>query len=233
MRATASLKGYPADIVNADGSVTKADQNAVTTWRSAMGVPATPADYKLTPPKDTPYPQFTGYLAEVLHEAGTPPGMAAKLAQGYEAAVVRLETELRAKEDGESAEALKRLEADGARTIRSASFSAGRGKEWLAKEVGGLNESQMRTLEAVLGTSKFMSVMWKFGAGNREASFPGGDGGGARPFEGGVSQAQAEYAQLMADRSSGKINDAQWRTTGAKREQELANLIAAGNAPMN
>jgi hypothetical protein len=40
--------------------------------------------------------------------------------------------------------------------------------------------------------------------------------------------AQAEYDQLMADRASGKINNAQWNSTGVKREQELAELIANG-----
>jgi hypothetical protein len=41
--------------------------------------------------------------------------------------------------------------------------------------------------------------------------------------------ARAEYDALMADRRSGKINNAQWSNGGQQREQELANLIAEGH----
>jgi hypothetical protein len=51
----------------------------------------------------------------------------------------------------------------------------------------------------------------------------------ASPAPGAVPlAAQAEYAQLMADRASGKITTAQWHNGGSAREQELANLIANG-----
>lgn len=231
LRTAANLKAYPADKVDpVTGAITKADQNQVTAWRTAMGVPATAADYKIPVPANSPYPQFTGYLSDVLHEAGVPAAMAPKLAAGYEAAVTRLETELRAAEDTASAAALKTLEAEWGANYKERVSLAGRGKEWLAKEVGGLNDVQMRTLEAVLGTSKFMSAMWKFGAGNKEAGFPGGDGGGGGgAFEGGAAQAQADYAQLQADRSAGKIDTDTYR----KRERELAEVIAGGFAASN
>lgn len=69
--------------------------------------------------------------------------------------------------------------------------------------------------------------MAKLRAGNRTAA--AGSSSGAS-FEGvspvSLSQAKAEYEQLMADRGSGKISNYQWRLTGIKREQELANIIA-------
>lgn len=232
LRTAAQLKGYPADKIDpATGAVTKADENAVKAWRTAMGVPEAADKYEIAPPKDSPYPQFTSYLKDVLHEAGVPAAMAPRLAAGYEAAVVRLETELRATEDAASTTALKNLESEWGSNYKERIAMGSRGKEWLAKEVGGLNDIQMRTLESVLGTAKFMTAMWKIGAGNREASFPGNDGGGGGQFQGEAAAAQAEYDQLMADRSAGKINDAQWRATGQKRERELADIIAGGFAP--
>jgi hypothetical protein len=232
LRTAANLKGYPADKVDPQtGAVTKADENAVKAWRAAMGVPEAADKYEIAPPKDSPYPQFTAYLKNVLHEVGVPAAMAPKLAAGYEAAVVKLETELRATEDTASAAALKNLESEWGSNYKERVAMGGRGKEWLAKEVGGLNDIQMRTLESVLGTAKFMTAMWKIGAGNREAAFPGNDGGGGGQFQGGAAAAQAEYDQLMSDRSSGKITDAQWRATGQKRERELADIITAGFAP--
>jgi hypothetical protein len=230
LRTAANLKAYPADKVDpATGAVTKADPAQVQAWRTSMGVPTTAADYKLEIPKNSPYPQFTGYLSEVLHEAGVPAAMAPKLAAGYEAAVAKLETELRATEDAKSAADLKQLETEWGANYQERVALAGRGKEWLAKEVGGLNDIQMRTLESVLGTPKFMSVMWKFGAGNREISFPGNDGGGARPFQGGASEAQAQYEQLQADRAAGKVSTEVYRA----RERELAEVIAGGFAKPN
>lgn len=228
LRTAANLKAYPIDKVDpVTGAITKADPNQVSAWRTAMGVPATAAEYKLSVPSNSPYPQFTGYLSEVLHEVGVPAAMAPRLAEGYEKAVARMETELRAQEDTASAAALKTLEADWGANYQERMSLAGRGKDWLAKEAGGLNDIQMRTLEAVLGTPKFLSAMWKLGAGNKEIPFPGGDGGGGGKFEGGAAQAQAEYAQLQADRSAGKIDTDTYR----KRERELAEVIAGGFAP--
>ena len=228
LRAAANLKGYPTDKVNADGTITKADDNAMKAWRASMGVPATPTEYKLEVPTNAPFPEFTGYLSEVLHEAGVPAAMAPKLAAGYERAVARLEAEIRAKEDAQSAAQLKQLEQEWGANYQERVALGARGKAWLAKEVGGLNEIQLRTLENVLGTPKFMTAMWKLAAGNKEMTFAGAAGGGAPGFDGGGEALQAEYAQLQADRAAGKIPTEVYR----KREAELSNRIAAGFAPI-
>ncbi len=229
LRTAVNVKAYPTDTKNADGTIKKADENAVKAWNAAMGVPATPADYKLEVPVNAPYPQFTGYLSEVLHSAGVPVAMAPKLAAGYEAAVVKMETELRAAEDAKSATDLKQLESEWGSNYQERVALASRGKEWLAKEVGGLNDIQMRSMETLLGTAKFMSVMCKFGAGNKEPSFAGG--GEGKSFAGGASAAQAEYDQIIADRTAGKVSNYQW--SSQEMQSKIAGLverIAAGNA---
>lgn len=232
LRTAANLKAYPADKVNADGTVTKADAAAVQAWRATMGVPETADKYGLKAPEGSPYPQFTNYLSDVLHEAGVPAAMAPKLVQGYESAVKRLETELRAKEDAESATSLKNLEMEWGSNYKERVALGQRGKEWLAKEVGGLNDIQMRTLESVLGTSKFMAAMWKFGAGNTEASFAAGSSSSG--FEGGASAAKTQFDQLWADRSAGKISNLQWNDPKAVAlRDDLVARIASGNANPN
>jgi hypothetical protein len=233
LRTAANLKAYPADKVNPDGTVTKADPNQVQAWRATMGVPESADKYEIAPPKDSPYPQFTDYLKGVLHEAGVPAAMAPALAKGYDAAVVRLETELRAAEDAKSAADLKQLEMEWGANYKERVALGARGKEWLAKEVGGLNDLQLRAMESILGTPKFMAAMWKFGAGNTEASFAGGGGGGAG-FEGGASAAKAEFDQLWADRSAGKISNFQWNDPKAvAHRDDLVARIANGNASTN
>jgi hypothetical protein len=230
LRTAVSVKAYPADQVDANGVVKKADENAVKAWRTAMGVPETADKYDIKPPDGSPYPQFTNYLKEVLHQAGAPPAMAKVLANGYEAAVSKLETELRAAEDTKSAADLRQLEMEWGSNYKERVELGKRGKDWLAKEIGGLNDMQMRTLESVLGTSKFMSLMWKFGEGNKEPSFAGG-GAPGKGFEGGASAAQAEYDQIWADRTAGKISNHVWNDPKEiARRDALVERIANGNA---
>src|SRR5271167_2904361 len=107
LRTAVGVKAYPEDTRNPDGTFKKADDNAVKAWRTAMGVPEKAELYDIKPPDGSPYPQFTNYLKDVLHQAGAPPAMAKVLANGYESAVVKLETELRAAEDAKSAQDLK------------------------------------------------------------------------------------------------------------------------------
>jgi hypothetical protein len=231
LRTAVNVKGYPEERVDPKtNAVIKPDENAVKAWRTAMGVPETADKYDIKPPDGSPYPQFTNYLKEVLHQAGAPPGMAKVLANGYEAAVSKLETELRTAEDAKSAADLKQLEQEWGSNYKERIALGARGKEWLAKEVGGLSDMQLRTMESVLGTSKFMSLMWKFGEGNKEPSFAA-SGGQGKGFEGGASAAQAEWDQLYADRTAGKITDYQWRAPEFQAKlNALVERIAAGNA---
>jgi hypothetical protein len=206
-----SAKGYPSDVVAADGTVTKADENARRAWNAAVGVPETHAAYEIPLPANNPYPEFAEMMKQEFHKAGVPAAMAPQLAKGYEAAVMAMETKLRASEDAASQSALLKLQQDWGPQYQERVAIAARGKDWLAREVGGMNEVQMRTLESVLGTDKFMAAMWKIGAGNKEAGFAGGLTSGGGQFQGGASEAQTQLDTLQADRSAGRISDATWR----------------------
>lgn len=221
-----AAKGYPTDVVNPDGSVTKADENARKAWNMAVGVPETPDKYNL--PSDKSFPQFTQFMSEEMHKAGVPSAMATQLVKAYDEANAKTLAAMKAQEDTASQTALAELEHAWGPQYQERVALAARGKEWLSKEVGGLNDTQLRTMESVLGTAKFMAAMWKFGAGNKEASFAGGDGQGG--FAGGASEAQARMDQIMADRTLGKISDFQWRTSYEKEVLGLRDRIVAGMA---
>lgn len=224
LRSAANLKGYPVDKVDpTTGAVTKADENQVKAWRTTMGVPETADKYEIPLPSANPYPQFAQFMKEGMLEANVPAAMAPRLAAVYEAAVAKMETQLRAQEDTQSQAKLLELQNAWGSQYQERVALAGRGKEWLAKEVGGLNDVQLRTMEAILGTDKFMTAMWKFGAGNKEASFAGGNGNPAG-FANSASEARAQYDQLQADRAAGKVTTEVYR----KRERELAETIASG-----
>jgi hypothetical protein len=233
LRTAANLKAYPADKLNPDGTVTKADPNAVQAWRTSMGVPETADKYDITPPKDEPYPQFTDYMKEALHKAAVPPAMAKVLYDEYNAQSARLLRELRTAEDATSATALKELEMEWGSNYKERVALGARGKEILGKDVGNISDEQWRSMEKTFGTTKMMSFLWKIGAGNTEASFAGGSGGGSG-FEGGASAAQAEWDQIMADRGAGKINNYQWNDPKAiAHRDDLVARIANGNASTN
>lgn len=227
-----AAKGYPADLVAADGTVTKADENARKAWNAAVGVPETADKYDIPLPANNPYPQFKGFMAEMMHAAGVPAAMAPLLAKGYEAAVGKMEAQIRETENTTSQAALLELERAWGPQYKERVEIAGRGKAWLAQEAGGLNDLQLRVLESVLGTDKFMTAMWKIGAGNGEARFAGNDGGGGGAFKGGASEAQTQLDTIMAERSANKINDAKWRELNAAGGQldQLRDRIVSGMA---
>lgn len=229
-RETATLragKGYP--VPGADGKV---DPNTQKAWNALTGVPDTADKYDIPLPADNPYPQFKGFMQEALHKAGVPAAMAPALARGYEEAVQKMEAQIRETENTQSAQQLVELQNQWGAQYQERVALAARGKEWLAKEVGGLSDIQMRTLESVLTTPKFMAAMWKIGAGNGEARFAGGEHSGG--FQGGASEAQAQFDKYQADRSAGIIKDHQWREIskpGGELDQ-LRDRIVAGMAPM-
>lgn len=229
LRSAAALKGYPTDTVNTDGTVVKADQNAVKAWRTAVGVPETPDKYDLKLPSTNPYPQFVTYLQSAMHEAGVPAAMAPTLAKGYEAAVQKLEAEVRVQEELTSKQALLELERTWGKDYQERAGLAARGWDWLAKQAG-LTDAHKRAMESILGTDKFMTTLWQFGANNKEGSFAGGPGtANVGGFQGGPSAAQAKYDDIQRRRASGEIKDHEWKSTYEQQSVDLINEIVKGN----
>lgn len=226
-----SGKGYPVDAVDPKTGQPKRDDNAWKAWNTLTGVPESADKYEWPQQANDPYPQFRPLIASEFQKAGVPAAMAPQLAAGFERAVGELLKGLDAKENETSAAALKQLESSWGADYAERMQMASRGKAWLAQEAGGLNDVQMRTLEAVLGTDKFLTAMWKIGAGNGEARFAGGDHPGS--FTGTASEAQAELDRITAARNAGSISDMEWREhvkPGGKFEQ-LRDQIVRGMAP--
>lgn len=233
LRSAANLKGYPTPTKNADGTVKPVDPAALSAWKTAMGVPESADKYDFGDLAKTPGvdPGFVKLLAEELHGVHTPAALATVQAGAYERAVARHVENLIKAENEQSEAAKRQVESEWGANFQERSQLGKRGMDFIAKQVGGLTDEQWRQIERTVGTGKFMNMMWQFGSGNREMSFPSGNSNGDQGFVGGVAAAQAEYDQLMADRTNGKISDRAWRETGSKREQELAAIIAGGFAP--
>lgn len=221
-------KGYPVETTKADGTVAPPEPQSVAAWNALTGVPDAADKYDIPLPADNPYPQFKTFMAEEMFAAHVPGAMAKRLAQGYERAVAKMEAHIKAQEDQVSAAALAELQNTWGANFKERMAFAARGSAWLAKEAGGLNDLQLRVLENVLTTPKYLAMMWKIGAGNGEARFAGGDN--PANFVGGASEAQAEYDRIQAQRSEGKISDYEWRGTYEKKCLELRDIIVAGMA---
>ena len=231
LRNAAALKAYPAATKNADGTVKAPDANQLKAWDTLMGVPTAADQYDFGDLAKVPGVDmsFVKVLGEELHGVHTPAALATAQAAAYERAVQRHVEALITQENAQSAEALERLKVEWGANFQERAALGKRGQDWIGAQVGGLNDEQWRTLERTLGTQKFMSMMWHFGAGNREAAFPAGGGSAPGAFQGGAEAAQQEYEKLQADRAAGKISTDVYR----KRERELADVIAGGFAATN
>lgn len=217
----------PADEYDKDGNLTKADEAGRKAYYEKIGVPQTADKYDLPTPADNPYPQFKQYMADVFHQNGVPARMATQIAKGWEGAIQKMEGEVRAQEDTASQADMAELERAWGTNYQERVALANRGRAFISKEVGGLSDVQQRALESVLGTSKFMTMMWKFGQGNTESRFAGTDS--ASTFGNTASDAQKRMDSITADRSSGKINDFAWRNMQAEIDQ-LRDIIIKGMA---
>lgn len=220
----------PAHEYDDKGNLVKEDKEGEAAWRTKIGVPVSADKYDIPLPANNPYPQFKNMMADVFFQNGVPARMATQLAKGYESAIQKMETEVRAQEDTKSEAAMHELERAWGSDYQERVNVAARGKAWLAKESGGLNDVQLRVMESVLGTSNFMTMMWKIGAGNKEAGFVGNDAKEPGSFTGGAAAAQSRLDQITADRSAGKIDDHQWRTTYEPEALKLRDVIIAGFA---
>jgi hypothetical protein len=226
LRAQANLKGYPADKVNPDGTVVKADDNARKAWNAAVGVPESADKYEIKLPENTAYPQFAKYMAEGMLEVGVPAAMAPKLAAAYEAAVTKLQTELAAQENAKSEEGLLQLQKDWGAKYQENLSLANRARAFFTKEVGGMTPEKERTLEAVLGTPTWLNLLAKIGAGNKEPGFAGSDT--PSTFGNSASAAQAELDKITAERTAGTMTDHAWREfdkPGGRREQLIETIV--------
>ncbi len=228
LRAAAQLKGYPAETKNPDGTVKPPDPALVKAWNVANGVPETPDKYDLANIEKSPGadPLFTEELRKELHGANVPAALATKLAAGYERAVQSAMQRFEQQQNAASELAVKELERAWGPHYQERVELARRGKEFLSSQVGGLTPEQLRGMEQVLGTDKFMSVMWKFGAGNGEARFAGGEGKPAT-FGNSVAEAQGSLEQLQARRVAGTISKSQFE----EQSKPLVDIITGGMKP--
>lgn len=233
LRAAAALKGYPADKVNADGSVVKADENARKAWNSTMGVPETADKYDIPVPANNPYPQFKTMMQEEFHKAGVPAAMATVIAKGWESVIGKMQADVTAQEDAQSKASLLTLQQEWGSKYQENMALANRARTFFTKEVGGMTPDKERQVESVLGTATWLNLLAKIGAGNKEPGFAGA----ATPpgFANTASEAQARLDAIQAQRTAGTLKDFQWRElnkTGGEIEQ-LITRIANGMAPPN
>lgn len=183
------------------------DVEGLKAFNAKIGVPDTADGYKL------PFPEgaddgFAKTAAGWFHEAGVPAKGAAKVAEKWNAWVAE---QVKAGEAADKAKAEQDLTALrgewGAASTEREEF-ARRGLRGIGKEAG-LNDADLATLEASLGTAKMLKVFWKLGETMKEGGFAGGgnDNFGMSP-----AAAQTEIDKITADRQAGKITDYDWKS---------------------
>lgn len=230
LRTQANLKSYPADKVNPDGTVIKAEDNARKAWNLTMGVPETADKYELPiATENNPVAtQFKTLISEAFLKNGVPPAMASSIANDYATIERTLMAQIQAQEKTTSEQQLLELQRAWGPNYQERIELSKRGEAYLAKEMGGMTDAQKRSIESALGTDKWMTMLWKIAAGNKEPGFAGGSGNPST-FGNSASAAQVELDSISAQRTAGTMSQDAFR----KRADELIPMITAGMAPPN
>lgn len=203
------------------------DENDTEGWKtltSKLGVPESPDGYKLPMPEGSD-DGFAKTAAKWFHEAGVPPRQASKIAEAWNNWVGE---QVKAGETADRAESDKQMTAlaqEWGKDFDAKKELAQRGYASFAKKFGLDDKAALERAESVLGAANLTKFFTGLGTLDSEAAFAGTDGGGT--FRMSKADAQKQVDQIIADRSSGKINDFAWRKEYEPKLNELAKIIAA------
>lgn len=202
------------------------DENDAEGWKALsakLGVPEKPDDYKLPMPEGVD-DGFAKTAAQWFHETGVPPRQAKAIAEKWNGWVA---SQVQAGEEAEKAESAKQmgaLEKEWGNEFAPKRELAQRGYRDFAKQFGLDDKAALERAESVLGAANLTKFFAGLGALNAESSFAGSDGKGS--FGMTAQEAQRQVDQIIADRTSGKINDMQWRKESEPQLRKLGEVIA-------
>jgi hypothetical protein len=175
------------------------DAEGIKAFRSALGVPEKPDDYKL-PVSQEDGGAFSKALSAMLHAEGVPAASGAKLADGLnkyiEAAVAADEQKFAA----ESQKQLDALKGEWGDKFTGNSEQARRGLKAV-----GMADDQVASIEKAIGTASMLKMMHAFGSKIGEA----GPVDGERPagFGGDKPAIQRQIDELRAKRQANQIGE--------------------------
>lgn len=206
----------PKDDADADG------------WKalaSKLGVPEKVEDYKLPLGEGQTDDGFAKTASGWFHKAGVPPRAATAIANEWNTWVGE---QVKAGQEAEKAESTKQmgaLEQEWGPKFTENRELAQRGFREFSKHFGLDDKAALEKAESVLGAANLTKFFHGLGSMNAESSFAGGDNNGG--FRLSASDAQAQVAQITADRAAGKISDHQWRTEYEPKMLKLGQVISA------
>lgn len=176
-----------------------------------IGVPETPEGYKL------PLPQgddgiFAKAASGAFHKFGVPAKAAEGIATWWNEYIATEVQKAEAADQAASVQQLEALKGEWGQAFDTKAEFGRRGLRAVGKEAG-LDDRDLKKLEATLGTAKMLKMFSKIGEGAGESAFAGGEGGGSGSnFRISPEAAQQQIDAFRKDRAENKINDYTWKT---------------------
>lgn len=205
------------------------DIEGLKAFNAKIGVPETPEGYKL------PLPQgddgvFAKVASSWFHSAGVPAKAAEKIATAWNEYIASEVQKAEAADQALSVQQLEALRTEWGQGFEAKAEFGRRGLRAIGKEAG-LDDQDLKKLEASIGTAKMLKMFSKVGEAGGEALFAGGEGGGSGSnFRISPQAAQQQIDAFRKDRAEGKINDWTWKNETQPQVEKLME-IAAGAAP--
>ena len=216
----------PNDQLGADGKVTKRDEAGWQAFNKAIGVPEKAEDYKLPVPEGDDG-VFAKTASAWLYKAGVPVQAGQVIAQEWNNFIAQQVQEGRASDEARAVKETADLKAEWGDKYDGNVEMAQRGLRAVAK-TAGLNTAEKGDIEAIqslIGPAKLMKMFGAIGHLVKESNFAGGDGS-SNGFSRSAESAQAEFNQIQADYSAGKINPHTWNTEYFNKGGKLDQLMA-------
>lgn len=201
-----------------------ADVEGHKAFNAKLGVPETAEGYKLPLPEGQTDDAFAKTASKWFHANGVPPKAAEGIVKEWNTFIqgeIKRQAEL---ETAQSEAKLNALKTEWAHQFDERAEHGRRGLKAVGEQAG-LDDADLKKLEASLGTDKMLKMFWKLGEATKEASSAGGNNSGQ--FGTSKQQAQEQINDITAKRMSGEINDFMWNKEYGQKMDTLMKIITS------
>lgn len=190
------------------------DAEGIKAFRTALGVPEKPEDYKLPVPEGGDA-AFAGTVAQWFHEAGIPAAAGQKIATAWNDHIAKLvaDEEAAAKAEGEKQIAALRSEWGN-------QFDANAEHARRFLKASGLTDDQVVAIEGALGAAQMLKVFHQWGTKVGEASSV--DGERKAGFGADKGTIQGKLDELRQRRLENKIGEREYISQVEQLNRQLA-----------
>ena len=178
------------------------DTEGLAAFRTKLGVPDTPEGYELPLPEGQSE-EFAKVASTWFHEAGVPKAAAASIAEKWNAHISELVTAQQAEAKLVSEQQLNALKTEWGDAFGKNSEFGRRGFQAYGSKAG-LDENDLKAVEATIGTAKMLKLFHGLGEAMAESEFTEGD---HKDFSMTSDEAQSKLDEARKKRIADEITE--------------------------